>query len=147
MKILCVIPTYVPAYDIGGPVKTTHDLCRTLVKKGIEVSVYTTDLSAFGRVDVPIQDPVDIDGVNVTYFSAGEPVAYNYAPSMGKALMENVSQYDLVHIHSIYLYPTLVAARVCRKENVPYIINPFGALDPDMINLKNAFMNVCILSS
>lgn len=140
MKILSVIPTYVPAYNIGGPVKTTHDLCKTLVSKGDEVDVYTTNVNAFGRVEVPIHKPVDVDGVKVTYFPVRCPVAYNYAPDMGKAIKKNVSKYDLVHIHSVYLYPTFIAAKICRKKNIPYIINPFGALDPDMIGLKSSFI-------
>ncbi len=125
MKILCVIPAYIPAHEIGGPVKTTHDLCKTLVRKGVEVSVYTTDVNAFSRVEVPLQKTVDVEGVKVTYFPVKNPVAYNYAPSMGKAIMKTVSGYDLVHIHSVYL---------------PYILNPFGALDPDMIKMKNTFV-------
>ena len=90
MKILSVIPAYVPAYNMGGSVKTTHDLCKTLVSKGHEVDVYTTNVNVFDRVKVPLNKPVDVEGVNVTYFPVRAPVAYNYAPDMGKAIKENL---------------------------------------------------------
>ena len=140
MKILSVIPTYLPAHEIGGPVKTTHDFCKTLARKGVEIDVYTTNINAFGCVEVPLNKPVDVEGVNVTYFPVRGPVAYSYAPDMGKAIRENILKYDLVHAHSVYLYPTLIAAKICQKKKVPYIINPFGALDPDMISLKSSFI-------
>jgi len=37
----------------------------------------------------------------------------------------------------VFSYTTLVASSICRKRKIPYILNPLGALDLDMINLKN----------
>src|SRR5438552_18421747 len=40
-----------------------------------------------------------------------------------------MASYDLVHIHSLYLFPTATAAYYARKHRVPYIIQPHGTLD------------------
>ena len=51
MKILCVIPSYHPSFKHGGPIISVHNLNKALVKKGIEVTVYTTNtnLKEIGR--------------------------------------------------------------------------------------------------
>ena len=41
-----------------------------------------------------------------------------------------VSQYDIVHIHNLFLFPQFAAARAARRAGVPYIVSLHGALDP-----------------
>jgi glycosyltransferase involved in cell wall biosynthesis len=40
-----------------------------------------------------------------------------------------VRQFDVVHVHSLYLFHTWWAARCCRRAGVPYVISPHGTLD------------------
>ena len=54
MKILHIIPTYYPAVRYGGPIKSEHELNKWLVKKGANVTVYTTNLDGDGVLDVPL---------------------------------------------------------------------------------------------
>jgi glycosyltransferase involved in cell wall biosynthesis len=136
MKILHVIPSYLPAYQIGGPVKFTHDLCKALVSHGVEVSVFTTT-AGLDRIPRPLPCKNNIDGVDLTYFPSSFFKKYNHAYGIARAIRKRVRDYDLVHIHSVFSYTTLVASSACRKNNIPYILNPLGALDADMINLKN----------
>lgn len=145
MRVLHVVPTYLPAYKMGGPIKAVHSLCRSLSQKGVNTSVYTTNLDSSGHTDVALNTPVDIDGVSVTYFPVTIGRRYNYSRALGRALGENIMKFDLLHIHSVFLYPTAVASYLCRKYNVPYIINPLGALDPDMINFKNSVLKQCYI--
>ena len=44
MKILQVISSFPPAYSYGGPVQSSFELSRGLVKNGHEVTVMTTDV-------------------------------------------------------------------------------------------------------
>ena len=139
MRLLHVIPGYLPAYWIGGPVKATHELCRQLACQGIDTSVFTTDIGInSNRREYPFRE--DIEGVKVTYFHSSFLRRYNHAYGFARALKEYVHDYDIVHIHSVFSYTTLAAGRICIHENMPYIINPFGALDRDMINLRSAFL-------
>ena len=140
MRILHVIPSYIPAYRYGGPVKAVHELAQALTRCGVDVSVFTTNLDWENKLDVPLAQEQDLEGVKVTYYPVSFLKAYCYSPGLAGALQRRVSDFDLVHIHSVFLYPTNIAAKWCQKKKIPYIINPFGALDPEMIKLKNAFI-------
>jgi hypothetical protein len=56
---------------------------------------------------------------------------------MGRALSAQVRSVDLVHLHSIFLWPTWAAARVARAAGVPYILAPRGMLIPELIRRKS----------
>ena len=132
MRILHVVPTYLPATRYGGPIVAVHGLCKSLVARGHEVDVFTTNVDGDGTSDVPVATPVDIDGVRVTYFSSPLPRIY-YAPAM------RIEQpYDLIHSHAIYLWPGIAAAKAARKRGIPYVISPRGMLVPELIRRKNA---------
>jgi glycosyltransferase involved in cell wall biosynthesis len=146
MKILYVIPSYIPAYRIGGPVKLAHDLCKALVKRGVEVTVFTTTVG-LGRIPKPLTFKDKIDGVNIVYFPASFLKKYNHAYGIARAIRKSVKDYDIVHIFSIFSYTTLVASSACRKYRVPYILNPLGALDRSMINLNNALVKKIYLAA
>ena len=136
MKILLVTPNYIPAYRYGGPVFIVHDFCRSLIRKGCEVEVFTTNIDGKKSLDVPLNRLTSVDGINVTYFPVRFLKWWYYSTELSKALKIAVTKFDIVHIHYVFLYPTFIAAYWCRKFKVPYILNPFGALDPDMIKLK-----------
>ena len=63
MRVLHVVPTYLPVTRYGGPIYSVHGLCKALVKQGVEVSVMTTNVDGPGVSDVPIGTRVDMDGV------------------------------------------------------------------------------------
>jgi glycosyltransferase involved in cell wall biosynthesis len=83
-----------------------------------------------------------VDGVKVTYFSflhALEflaPTGWQFSIPMKKALEQNLKGYDLVYILSVWNYPVIMAASVCRKFNKPYIISPRGLLYPETFGKK-----------
>src|SRR5687767_6027187 len=44
MNILQVVPTYLPARRYGGPIESVHGLCKALVARGHDVTVFTTNV-------------------------------------------------------------------------------------------------------
>ena len=50
--------------------------------------------------------------------------------------------YDLIHIHGLYRFPTSYAAYKAKKLNIPYIISTHGSLDPYLYkqSKKNLFL-------
>src|ERR1700680_1362004 len=44
MRILHVVPTYLPATRYGGPIVAVHSLCRALAARGHAVEVFTTSI-------------------------------------------------------------------------------------------------------
>ena len=138
MRLLHVVPTYLPATRYGGPIYAVHGLCRALVARGHEVDVFTTNVDGDRESDVPLDAPAVLDGVSVRYFPSAFRRLY-VSPAMRKALHESIARYDAVHLHSVFLWPTFAAARAAGRRGVPYVISPRGMLVPDLIAQKSRF--------
>ncbi len=135
MRVLHVISSISPR--TGGPANTVG-LLRALARRGCEVSLFTTDLDqpARGwlrpprRVALPPGGQALDAGVRVRYFPVGWPWRFACSWPMARALARELASYDLVHIHSLYLFHGLVAGHLCRRAGVPYVIQLHGTLDP-----------------
>ena len=128
MNVLHVIPSFAPRY--GGPIVAAVGLTRELARRGHAVTVATTNVDGPGELDVPLSRPVPMDGVDVWYFPIQRPRWYHFSAPMGRALRRLVRESDVVHIHSVFLWPTTVAAFWCRRLGVPYVVHVAGSLDP-----------------
>jgi glycosyltransferase involved in cell wall biosynthesis len=136
VRILHVVPTYLPATRYGGPIFAVHGLARALAARGHEVHVFTTNVDGNGTSDVPLDCPVEMDGVRVHYFATQLRRLY-VSSSMRKALRTFVPLCDVVHVHSVFLWPTTAAARVAKRAGVPYVVSPRGMLVPELIRRKS----------
>ncbi len=139
MKVLHVIPSYVPAYRYGGPVYSVHGLCRALVGRGLALDVFTTNRDGPGESAVPIGEPVDVDGVRVWYYRCPALRRLFWAPAMGRALRRRVAGYDLVHVHALFLWTSVAAGRAARRAGVPYIVSPRGMLVRDLVRGRSSW--------
>jgi len=135
VKILHVVPTYLPARRYGGPIVAIHGLCRALVRRGHDVTVFTTNVDGDSVSDVPLDREVLLDGVRVRYFASSFPRLY-LSGSMRKALTA-IDSFDLAHNHSVFLWPTVAAARAAKRRGVPYVISPRGMLVRDLIRRRS----------
>ena len=126
MNVLHVIPSFAPRY--GGPIVAAAGLTRELARRGHDVTVATTNVDGPGELDVPLGSPVTMDGVDVWYFPIQRPRWYHFSAPMGRALRDLVRRSDVVHIHSVFLWPTTVAAFWCRRLRVPYMVRTTGSL-------------------
>jgi glycosyltransferase involved in cell wall biosynthesis len=135
MKILHVVPTYLPAVRYGGPIYSVHALCRALVEQEQDVRVVTTNVDGNGTLDVKLDGWVDIDGVKVRYFRSQYPRLY-YSTDMGRFLSSEIEEYDLVHIHSVFLWPNVQSVRSARGRGTPYVISPRGMLVEDLFKRR-----------
>jgi len=150
MKILCVTPSYWPAFKFGGPIYSVHGLNKALVKKGIDVTVYTTNVGLDGNSTIQdtrytIHDSqleVELDGVKVTYFGFAKfleffgKAGWQFSMPITKALKKQLDHFDIVYIISVWNFPSAVAAYYCKKYRKPYIISPRGLLYPFTIGEK-----------
>jgi glycosyltransferase involved in cell wall biosynthesis len=144
VKILHVVPTYLPARRYGGPIFAVHGLARALAARGHEVDVFTTNVDGDGESDVPLRQRVDLDGVGVHYFPSRFRRLY-WSPQMRNALLTSVHRYAVVHLHSVFLYPTFAAARIAHYSRVPYVISPRGMLVPELIAAKSRWTKLAWL--
>lgn len=131
MKVLHVVPSL--ASGFGGPSTAAIELCRELVKQGLDVSIFTTDADIKGRLRVKLNTVVDIDGIKVIYFPVQFFQKYKFSLPLAKALRERIPFFDIIHIHSLFQFSTCIASYYCRKYQRPYIIRPLGHLDPFLL--------------
>ncbi|MBF0424458.1 MAG: glycosyltransferase [Magnetococcales bacterium] len=137
LRILHVVPTYVPAWRYGGPIRSIHGLCRTLARLGHEVHVFTSSLDGPGELDVPLQRPVDLDGVRVRYDRPGWPRRLYRYPDLLPALRAQLATFDLLHLHGVFLWSTWVGARQAERLGIPYVVSPRGMLVRELIHRRS----------
>ena len=67
MKILHVVPSFVPCYSHGGVVNASYQKAKKQTENGHDVTVYTTD-SCQERLKFEDNYNVYVDGIKVYYF-------------------------------------------------------------------------------
>ena len=143
MRILHIIPSYLPAKLASGAIKPTHYLNKALVEKGIEVVVYTMNIDGNKKLDVPLGKEVNLDGVKVFYFPMTfRPWQYSY--KLHQALAKSVKDFDLIHITSVFLSVSTLGAYYAKKFNKPYIISPHGSLMNEPLRNRNTKKQIYI---
>ena len=95
MRVLQIIPHYIPAYRFGGPQIVAHGLGKSLVGLGYSVTVCTTNMADEETdLDIPIDKSVNIDGVAIFY----EPVKYfryfGFSPRLWSRIDKEVQKSD-----------------------------------------------------
>jgi glycosyltransferase involved in cell wall biosynthesis len=117
-----------------------HGLAAGLARRGHDVHVYTTNVDGDRDLDVPTDQPMALDGVSVHYFPVPALRRLYWAPSLKRRLRESLAGFDVVHIHGVYLWPLLVAARAAARAGVPYVVAPRGQLIRDLIVRKSRWI-------
>ena len=128
LRVLHVIAGLAPR--AGGPSQVCVELCQELARRGARVTIFATNLDGAGALDVPLGEPVWADGVEIRYFPVQAPRSYALSWPLARALPRAVAAHDVVHIHSLYLFTSTVAALSCRRAGIPYLVRPHGTLDP-----------------
>jgi glycosyltransferase involved in cell wall biosynthesis len=128
MIIAHITPYMHPA--AGGPPVVVDRLSRELAARGHDVRVLTTDLFANGDAGWMAANgrPYALD-----VFPAAWPRRYAYSRGFSAGIRDAVNRADVVHIHTLWTYASLAAARACRTAGVPYLIMPHGMLDPHSV--------------
>ncbi|WP_194792849.1 glycosyltransferase [Caenimonas koreensis] len=127
MKVLHVIPSL--SSTDGGPSRAIALMERALSAQGVTVETAATDDDGPGRHNgKPCATPLPENGVVRRYFSKRRDF-YKAAPSFGEWIGQHVRDYDLVHIHALFSYMPMAAARAARRAGVPYIVRPLGTLN------------------
>jgi len=132
MKILQVVNAFPPAWGTGGPAKVVYEISKELVKRGHEVTVYTTDVYTPDSRFKSDENPIWMDGIEVYHFkNLSNKLAWKntpIAPSMAIALKRNIKDFDIVHAHLSRCFQAILVHHYAKKYRVPYVLQPRGAL-------------------
>ena len=126
MRVLHVIPSAAPID--GGPNLAVRALARGLVRRGIDVTVATTNAAGADALDVPLDTPVIEEGAAYRYFARTVPGTWKFSWPMTRWLWEHARSYDVVHVHALFSYATIPGCRAAAHAPVPYVLRPLGTL-------------------
>jgi glycosyltransferase involved in cell wall biosynthesis len=100
-----------------------------MVRKGHDVTVYTTDAAHIGTRARIKKNFRLINGVKVFYFpNVARPYGLFISPGIVQALRENLSGFDIVHLHEYRTFQNL-AFYYSGKRNAPYALTVHGQLE------------------
>lgn len=129
MRVLQVVPHYLPAYGFGGPLQVAHQLGRALVGAGHEVTVCTTNLESPGKqLSVPMDEAVEVDGLRVYYEGVPCLERWGYSPGLRRRIAVEARGADVVLVHSHFQFAGWAGASVARRQSRPYVIFPHSSL-------------------
>jgi glycosyltransferase involved in cell wall biosynthesis len=141
LRILQVAASYYPAVRYGGPIRSVHGLAAALAKRGHDVHVYTTNVDGDSVLDVPVDRPVDLDGVKVHYFPVSAALKRLWwSPALERRVRDSITEFDVLHVHAVFLLPMRAAARAAARAGVPYLVTPRGMLIRDVIQRKSRWV-------
>lgn len=128
IKVLHVTPWFYPATGWGGPSVSTFGLCNALARiPGVNVRVLTTD-AAGPNLSQRIADTENRKSLQypVRYHRriAGSAVA----PGLLVSLRRAAGWADIVHLTSVYSFPTIPTLVACRLLGRPMVLSAHGAL-------------------
>lgn len=133
MKILHVIPSIDKVR--GGPSESILDLVDFLNKSGQETDLLTTfsNDSKFVTVDYSrIKEKVHLLPRKHCLFYE------QYVPTLKSWLMNNISKYKVIHVHSVFNYTSFVAMTCARLNKIPYVLRTLGHLNEYDLQKKQA---------
>jgi len=122
MRILHLIATLAP--ESGGTAQACLEMASVIAARGHQVSIYTTDWGSPGR-PLPAGSTVEIETFPVLW-----PRVWKPSIGLARTLRRDISTFDVVHLHSLYLFHDWIGGDLAHKSGVPYIVSPHGLLDP-----------------
>jgi glycosyltransferase involved in cell wall biosynthesis len=131
VKILHVIPSVSGAR--GGPSRALIDMVHALQTEGIDVEVATTNDDGDNLLDVSLGRRIEYEGLPIYFFARFSPSIsavreFAFSVSFTTWLWQNITKYDLIHVHALFSYTSTVAMAIARMRGVPYLITVHGAL-------------------
>ena len=140
MNICMIIPSFYPATVYGGPIFSTLNTCKELVKiKGVNVYVSTTNASMKKRLDVEVNKYLKIkENFFVKYYN--ETVVNRLSIALLFGIAQDIRKSDIVHIQSIFSISTIVSLFFSiRYYDKPVVLSSRGQLGSWCLNQGSRF--------
>ena len=119
MRILHVIRTLDPAW--GGPVAVVRSLAATSASRGI--------ISEIVCLDDPSAEWLRFWHLPVAALGKGVS-SFGFSRKLDRWLAAEIIRFDVIIVHSIWMYFSMSARRAAARNGVPYFLYIHGALDP-----------------
>ena len=134
LKVLHVIPSISPRR--GGPSQAAIEMVTALRLRQVDASILTTnDDCESVLTDLPTGSWTTYSGVPVLAFPRWSPPMgalkeYSFSSHLNRWLPENIRNFDLMHVHALFSFPSTVAMMHARRARIPYLLRTIGQLSP-----------------
>jgi len=103
--------------QVDASILTTNDDCESLL------------------TDLPIGGWTTYAGVPVLAFPRWSPPMgalkdYIFSSRLNRWISNNINNFDLLHVHALFCYPSTVAMMHARRARIPYLLRTIGQLSP-----------------
>ena len=112
-------------------------LSEQLVKAGVDTEVFATTANGINELPVQPGQPVNVDGVTVTYFKRLTKDHSHFSPALIKKLWKEAPGFRLVHIHAWWNLVSVLSCLVALMRKVPVLLSARGTLSPYSFQNKN----------
>ena len=121
MKILQVTPFFSPVH--GGSAEVPYQLCKELLKRGHEVTIYTSDykLSQEYLSSVP-------EARIYAFKTWLRGAKFFITPEMIRQARKEIEYFDIVHLHNYYTFQNIILHYYAQKRQIPYILQAHGSV-------------------
>ena len=132
MRVLHVIPSISPLR--GGPTVAALELAAAQRQLGIDARVLSTDDHGAGVFEaLPCGVWCEHQGVPVWLcrrWRAPQRALRDWAlaPAMPLWLQRQLPEFDLLHVHALFAFPSTLAMLLARSAGVPYVVSTIGQL-------------------
>ena len=126
MRILQVVPSL--AASDGGPSEVAFRLSENLVNAGASVDLAFTRARDEETEYLASAGRLRSDRFHEHSFPRLTNGSTKYSRAFGSWVRANCRNFDVVHVHAVFSYPSIAAAKAARSASVPYAIRPAGAL-------------------
>ncbi len=145
MRILNVTQSYAPFYEFGGPPAKVEALANGLSQRGHKVAVLSVDWglksreegeggASAGRTEFGWMR--EANGVESVYLPARLRYrAATWNPVVKRYCRERLAGFEVVHIFGLYDLLGPAVADQCRKQTIPYLVEPIGMFVPIVRNI------------
>lgn len=133
MKLLHVIPSISPLR--GGPSVAALEMAAAQRRLGLDASILTTNDDGPGiNPAMPLGQWFEHESVPILAFARwSAPLSplreFAISPGFYAWLPQHLGDYQLLHVHALFSWPSTTAMAMARRAGVPYVVSTIGQLN------------------
>jgi glycosyltransferase involved in cell wall biosynthesis len=136
MKHIChVIPSLDP--ESGGPAQAIHHFINATAHLHKHEIFTTNEGISSIEAELSIRKKSKAE---ISFFNYSGTHSYKWSGELWQHLKRSANQIHLMHIHAGFSFISMLTARYCRKNNIPYIYRPLGVFSDYSLSQGNQIL-------
>ena len=129
MKVLFFLPVWEPAWQYGGPIQSTLNLCKTLQALDVDIKIITTTHGLKNWPKHFSNTAIIRSDLSVTYFEAKSTKLLGIqSPSLFSSLSSYLEWADILHLSAVWHPIAIQIQRLAALHDLPVVHSIRGAL-------------------